>query len=434
MLLQLEKKARRAQSLSALYFLIVNETIHLVHYRQAFVWLKTSNKITAVSGVPNPDPNSLYMQWAGKLASKLQSRRPQSLDEIERSSLPEDLASEWDDYLPQSALWLPLIHPDGNEIGAVVFAKGSPWSEPDKILLAHLGETYAHALGFYLKTSGRIGTRIKAALRAEFFVPASLLILISLFFIPVKLTALGDAEVIARRPAIIRSPLEGVIDDVMIAPNEAVRKGQILVELDKRALTNRLLQAKKSLEVERVKLLKSKQLALRDRQFAGQLDVIEAIIEEQEAEITYLERLLNQARLKSPISGISIYNDRNDLIGRPVKIGEKLLAVAEKNDSHLVLWLATNDAIALTQGSRVRLFLNTSPHQPIEARLTNMSYTPVARPEGYMAYRVEADFADQNSAPRIGLRGVAKVYGEQTNLGYLLFRRPLITLRQWTGL
>ena len=34
---------------------------------------------------------------------------------------------------------------------------------------------------------------------------------------------------------------------------------------------------------------------------------------------------------------------------------------------------------------------------------------------------------------RIGLRGTAKIYGDRVLLGYYLFRRPLATLRGWTG-
>ena len=35
---------------------------------------------------------------------------------------------------------------------------------------------------------------------------------------------------------------------------------------------------------------------------------------------------------------------------------------------------------------------------------------------------------------RIGLKGTAKLYGERAPLGYLLLRRPIASVREWTGL
>ncbi len=38
-----------------------------------------------------------------------------------------------------------------------------------------------------------------------------------------------------------------------------------------------------------------------------------------------------------------------------------------------------------------------------------------------------------DSLPRIGLKGVARVYGERSMLGYLLIRKPLRALRRTLG-
>ena len=40
---------------------------------------------------------------------------------------------------------------------------------------------------------------------------------------------------------------------------------------------------------------------------------------------------------------------------------------------------------------------------------------------------------EQQQSLRIGLRGTAKIYGERVLLGYYLLRRPLATVREWTG-
>ena len=51
-----------------------------------------------------------------------------------------------------------------------------------------------------------------------------------------------------------------------------------------------------------------------------------------------------------------------------------------------------------------------------------------------MAYRVTAQLVDTNNTPRIGLRGTAKIFGEEVRLFFYLFRKPVIFVRQTLGL
>jgi len=50
--------------------------------------------------------------------------------------------------------------------------------------------------------------------------------------------------------------------------------------------------------------------------------------------------------------------------------------------------------------------------------------------EAFGRLEVSAD----RSLPRIGTRGVAKLYGETAPLGYWLLRRPLTIARQFLGI
>ena len=54
-------------------------------------------------------------------------------------------------------------------------------------------------------------------------------------------------------------------------------------------------------------------------------------------------------------------------------------------------------------------------------------------PEGGMAFEAHAVLSD-DTLPRIGARGVAKIYGEKAPIAYFLVRRPLTLARQMTGL
>jgi hypothetical protein len=82
----------------------------------------------------------------------------------------------------------------------------------------------------------------------------------------------------------------------------------------------------------------------------------------------------------------------------------------------------------------VRVFLNTDPTRPLEAVIEQASYEAQINESGILAFKAKARFASPDVAPRIGLKGTAKIYGEQVSLGYYLLRRPLSAVRRTLGI
>lgn len=431
LLLDLESRARQAASEAALTFVFANETMELIPYRQALLWNSSSGKIQEVSGTPEHDANAPFIRWAAKLLRKMAGTTMQPV-EVVPNTFPKALAQEWNQWLPSHVLWVPLVYPVQQELGGLLFARDEPWNDDEKALLGFLSGAYAHA--WFALRGKRTTTHGKAwAMPRKRVLALIAILLLALMFLPVRMTALGQAEVVPRKPAVLRSPLDGVVDEVVVEPNAVVKKGQLLVRLDVQALSNRLLMAEKARDVERARLLQVSQMAFEDTRYSGQLAVIKASIKEHAAEVAYIRDMLARTSIEAPMDGVAIFNDKSELEGRPVHMGERILAVTPPTDGRLVIWLSTQDAITLDPGSKVLFFLNTNPDSPIAAELSRAAFTASPRPEGFMAYRLEAEF-DKNAIPlRVGLRGVAKVYGEYTSLGYYLLRRPLTALRQWLG-
>jgi hypothetical protein len=136
--------------------------------------------------------------------------------------------------------------------------------------------------------------------------------------------------------------------------------------------------------------------------------------------------------------GVAVFGDPNDWLGRPVSTGERIMQLADPAKPGLLMYLPVAEAIALEPGAPVRLFLTVLPLSPLDATITESSFQVVLSPDGVASYRLRGQFDDDPNqegerAVRIGLRGTAKIYGDRVLLGYYLFRRPLATLREWTG-
>lgn len=424
-LLQLERRARAAATVEEFGFLAVNETLGLVRYRQAALW-SGRGRVAALSGVPLIDRNTPYVLWLTRVLAWAQAAHGSGGPvPLAAADLPPDLARDWADWLPPHGLWLPL-----GADGALFLARDEAWGTAEGHVLGYVADAYGHAWSALERRRGgwRWPKRGKAALAA-----LALALAAGALALPMPQSALAPAEVIARAPTVVRAPIDGVVDRFEVAPNEAVAEGQVLLALDRTRLVNRLEVARKALEVAEAEHRQASQQALFDSRSKANLAVLKGRVDQQAAEVTYVRDLLSRVEVRAPRAGIAIFDDVNDWIGKPVNIGERILVVADPAETELEIRLPVADAITLEPGAEVRLFLNVDPQRPIPARLSFAGYQADTTPDGVLAYRLKATF-DAGAPPRIGLKGIAKLYGEDGTLGYALLRRPLAALRQRLGL
>ena len=252
-------------------------------------------------------------------------------------------------------------------------------------------------------------------------------------FVPVRQSVLAPAEVIALEAQAIAAPMDGVVKSFSVQPNRPVQKGEVILTLDDTTLRNRREVALKALEVAHADALLAAQKAFDSVQAKGELGTLQGRVREREAEVAYLNETLARVEVRAPADGVAVYGDPNDWIGRPVVTGERIVLLADPKDAGVLVWLPVADAINLEPGADMRLFLHVAPLSPLTARLTQTSYQATLSPEGIASYRIRGAFDRPSAEARVGLKGTAKLYGRRVLLAYVLFRRPLAALREWTG-
>ena len=429
-LLHLSERARQAATASELAFVMVNETFGLVGYRQAVLW--AAGRVEAVSGVPMVEADAPFVQWLARLLRPL-AGEPAPLA-FGRERCPGDGAADWAEWLPAHALWLPLPpRPDQPPLAGLLLAREQAWSAGDMALLAHLTGAYGHAWAALhrprpldlLRARLRAVTRRRRALLAAV---AALLLLA-----PVHLTVLAPGEVVPVDPALVRAPVDGVVERILVQPNQAVKEGQPLFDLDDSQVASRLDVARKELATAQAEYNQDAQQAVWDVRSKAQLAIVAGRIEEHRAEVDYLAGLLARIHVTAPRAGVVVFDDPSAWLGRPVAVGEKVMEVAGERDTEIEAWLAVGDAIRLAPGAPVTLFLNIDPLAPVRAALRYAAYEAVERPDGAMAYRLRAVLLPGAEHPRIGLKGTARIDGQRVPLVYWLLRKPLSAARQWLG-
>jgi len=253
-------------------------------------------------------------------------------------------------------------------------------------------------------------------------------------FFPVKLTVLAPAELVPANPAMIRVPIEGVVDEFFVTPNQKVVEGQPLFKLDLTSLTSRLQIAQQETQIASTELRQSTLQSLSDAKSRRLIAPQEGKAAERRLEAEYLKELLSKAQIKSPRAGVVLFDDPSEWIGRPVVAGEKVMVVANEGDVEIEAWIALSDAIDLPNGAPVTLYLNAAPLSPVDGQLRYLGHEAIQRPDGTYAYRLRATLNPGEPGGRVGSKGTARVSGQIVPLSYWVFRKPISWLRQFVGI
>lgn len=438
---ELSRRARSAETDRELAFSLVNDSMALVPYRQAMLWLAEEG-VWSLSGVVQVDANVPYVQWLNAVVCHLQAQPKKPVCTFTALDLPIELAADWKDWWPEHAVWLGSSAKSVQ--GAGLFVRDEPWQPEELDNLQAWSEVWWHAFAALHRPRlarwkvWRTGLAAWLGWRSglAWWRQRRLLVLVvvvAVLMCPVRLTVLAQGELVPAKPLVIRAPLDGVIDVFHVQPNQQVKAHQPLFSFDEIVIQSRLDVAAKALATAETDYRQTSQMALMDAKAKVQLGLLVGKIEERQTEIEYLKEQLLRARVLAPLAGVVLMDDPEEWIGRPVSTGERILRIATLDDVEVEAWLPLADAIGLSVGDDVSLFLSASPLSPVHATLRYMAYEAVQRPDGTFAYRVRATLSD-TTKHRVGLKGTAKLHAGWVPLVYWVFRRPWASLRTYLGL
>ena len=368
-LLELGRRARHAENGLALQFILVNQTHELTPYLLAALWIEDEG-IVMQSGVTEIERNSPFILWLSQLGKRLSKEK--NITRIEPSTLNKEDMREWESSLPAEAIWIPILSND-KKAGLLVCREVS-WSDQELALLKEWIDMWDHAWKkmYAPSLTGEIyqlGQSFKKWLTLsdgkndqDFFLSLwrnkrrrFFLIIIGILFIPVPLTILAPAELVASHPAVIRVPIEGVVDEFFVKPNEKVVEGQPLFKLDLTSLKSRLQIAQQETQVASTEYRQSTLQSLNDPKSRTQLAPQEGKASEKKLETEYVKDLLDKAQIKSPREGVTIFDDPSQWIGKPVQAGERVMIVANEKEMEIEAWVAPNNAIELPEIGRAHV-------------------------------------------------------------------------------
>lgn len=440
-LLQLEYNCRSCENLKELYFQIVNETRNVIPYSKGVLLtldLKGKYKVVSISDTSVVDSTSPYVQWIESVVEDLNSKsKSKELFVVDaKTDLKEINYKSLLEYAPENIVYAPLNSTKENSDINYIFLlfKQTPWLENEILMLKHISSSLAYFL-FAMRSCGILQTIKKISLKNRYF-KITLVLLFLLMFLPVRLSVLAPLEVDAKNPYVVTSPINGVIEEVKVFPNDKVSKDQQIVQFDDVDFNNNFLVAKRTLEVAKAELFTASQSSFLDPKQKSQISQLENQVQLKEAELEYAEDQLEKTKIFAKEEGVAIINNPNDWKGKPVTTGERIFLIANPNSIEIKIMLPVSDAIFLEEDAIVKAFFDNDPTNSWDAKVKYISFKPELTEQNILSYRIIADFKDikeNGYLPSIGLRGTAKIYSKNVSLFFYLFRKPITATRQWIG-
>lgn len=433
-LLLLQQQVRATPTLAELGYLVSNDTRKIAPYQVAILSFEFhgNQKIEAISGLPKSTDNSPFSNWFKRFYKSVRAEYAQKSAVVKLEGLSGEVRESLNDFLPSQILYLPLIHPNENkQVGVLILARKQVWLKEEMAVLDYWAGAISHAVSFLHFRKKNILSTVKNS--RTWLWGIVVLIVAALLLTPVSLTALAPAEIVPKSPDIIKSPIDGVINEVFVRPNMAVEKGELLLRLDDVSLNARVDVARQELVIAKAEYRRAEQASVFDRKASANIPMLKAKIEQQKAELNYIKSLLDRINIRAKKAGVVMVADVEKLEGKPVSLGEKIMTISSPKVTQVEIWLAVGDSLSLIDGAKIVLFLNIHPETPLKATLEYINYQAELSPEGILAFRTRAHI-DEKDLPRVGLRGTAKLYGETVPLYYYLFRRPYAAVRQRLGL
>ncbi|SIO21195.1 Multidrug efflux pump subunit AcrA (membrane-fusion protein) [Singulisphaera sp. GP187] len=278
-----------------------------------------------------------------------------------------------------------------------------------------------------------------------------------LTFVPWKLTIEGRGSLLPENRHNVYAPTAGIVVEVPVEHSQSVRKGDLLVRLESKELERRLkeLMAEKQKAESDVLFLgnqaqksitapESERYQIRAQQSAATITAKSA-----QEQIESINEQLEEMKVRSPQDGIvTTWEVRKNLLGRPVEIGQELVAVASTEGEWVLEVEVPDDDMGPVLDSQSRLEAEIKDgKKPVGSRLQAYFVTatdPEHRYPGYVvrigskaelvetkhvvkvtvgfSQDVQKDFLSRNQALRPGAEVRARIDCGKARLAYVMLR------------
>ncbi len=360
-----------------------------------------------------------------------QATREQSTD--------ESMAELADDLSAQHLAILPVKDAEGQVCGILLIAfagKSSPPPSLEQLMLAldllqpRLTDLYQRSLGIGSKTVNGLN-RISSSLFGPEHGVAKLVGAVVLglglyaAFGTWNYRIEASAQLSTEATRLISAPFDARIEQVNVTAGDQVKAGTRLLSLDTRELEQQ--KAEQLAEISKANADTDKSRA--EGRLAD-MEMSKARLEQAAARLKRIQFYLQQAVSVAPFDGVVVEGEKKDLMGAPVKKGDKIFKIAKIEGLYVLLAVTERQMRHITTGASAEISLLSQFEYSVPIRIN--SVIPVAQVKGQEGNQFMI-VAELMQAPqpwwRPGMTGLARIDVGPKNIAWILTHRLIDNIR-----
>ena len=251
-----------------------------------------------------------------------------------------------------------------------------------------------------------------------------------LVFLPLPMRVSGVATVAPQHIVTVNAPLEANVQSVFAHEGQAVSKGDVMASLDDYSWRADLVAAQAKYEA--AELTMQSDLARQSPQ-AG---VDRSQTEYLKSELQRSQGKLSNAALRSPIDGIVITPELQNLAGKHLDAGAPFAQVLDLETAVVNIAIDEEDEPLLRSGQPTAIKLDSFPTQVWRGHVSIVGAEADAADAG-RSFAARVPLANRDGELRSGMAGRAKIFIGYRPAGVVLLRRPALWIWQtawdWIG-
>ena len=232
-------------------------------------------------------------------------------------------------------------------------------------------------------------------------------------------------ELVTDSTRALSAQFDGRIDQVFASTGDVVDAGKILAILDTRELKEQQIELTSDLAKAEAELRKARaENALAD------VEIFQAKYDETNAKLARTLQAISQATTTAPFQGVIVEGERRDLLGAPIKRGDRIFRIAKTENLYLSLLVSEKEIKDVHLGSVGVFSLLSRPDQEVE--FTVVSIIPMAQVKGQDGnhFQIKAKISEKSELWwRPGMTGLAKIDAGSRRIFWLLTHKIVDFLR-----
>lgn len=272
---------------------------------------------------------------------------------------------------------------------------------------------------------GRFFTRLLPAA-----VVCSALLFGALFAMPVPFTVGGEAEVVPMKKRFAFSAVDGIIDEVNVAEGDRVKPEQVLAVLDPTELDHKIRVARRKIELLTEEMDVLSRIGADKPEKLGERRLVILRRKSAEAELAFLNQQRRLLEIHAPVAGVVLTKDVASLVGKRLTAGEAFCEIAPLGKPEPEVLVSEDRISGVQRGQDGELFLNANPLVGLPFTVRDIAPRAESLPRLGNVYRVRGTFTDTPPDFKVGMKGVGKIFGLESNLWNIVSSRLAVRFNE----